>query len=340
MRRAYFLYFCILLALGGVLPQAYPAIISMKSGERLIGDITGESDEATLVVQSPLLGKLLLPRDQVDRIEMEQQAAITAQGEAKPPPAKEKPVASKGPSESEETRGMLHRLKHMKAPADWKGNLRVGLNLSQGDRKWTETYMRGNLVIDPKQTPNYYRFSGSYTFRETERGNGDTVVSTDRYDANFTYRRDITEKWFLQNSIGGRVDNVKGIDREVQELVGIGYRFEASKKLEFLVGGGGGVEDFRADFEDTRNGLSPVANLFQELTWRPFERASLVQEFNYFVNPEEAEQFNYLFTAAFRYRLTDLLGIEFSFNKNFDNDVGDGTEKDDTHWRNAVIVYF
>jgi putative salt-induced outer membrane protein YdiY len=234
----------------------------------------------------------------------------------------------------------LERLRDYKAPEEWSSNLRLGVNLSTGDSKWTETFIRANLVVDPPQSRNFYRYGGSYTLRETEKNDGSTVVSTDRYDANFTYRRDVSEAWFLQNSIGGRADRVKGIDRELQELVGLGYRLTTSDKLEVLVGGGGGVEDFQTQTIDTRTGINPVANVFQELTWRPFEKASLVQEFNYFVNPDDAGQFNYLLRASFRYRITDLLGIEFSFDKNFDNDVGNGRAQDDTRVRNAVIVYF
>jgi putative salt-induced outer membrane protein YdiY len=194
--------------------------------------------------------------------------------------------------------------------------------------------------VDPEQSSNYFRYSGSYTFRETEQSDGSEVVSIDRYDANFTFRRDVNERWFLQNSISGRVDRIKGIDHELQESVGVGYRVRPSEKIELLFGGGGGVEDYRTEFEDTRNGLNPVASIFQELTWQPLEKVRLVQEFNYFVNPEEMEQFNYTLRTSFRYRITDLLGIELSYDQSFDNDVGDGNQKDDSRLRNAVIVYF
>jgi len=178
------------------------------------------------------------------------------------------------------------------------------------------------------------------TYRETERDNGDSFVSTDRYDGTFIYRRTFSDDWFVQNSLGGRVDNRKGIDRELQELVGVGYRYEPSETLELIFGGGGGVEDYRAGTEDTRNGINPVANVFQEFVWDPFDRASLVQKFNYYWNPENSEQYNYVFSAALRYRITDLLGFEFSYNQDFDNDIGDGNAKEDARWRNAMIVYF
>ena len=45
-------------------------------------------------------------------------------------------------------------------------------------------------------------------------------------------------------------------------------------------------------------------------------------------------------SIAIRVRLTELLGFEFSFNKTFDNDLGDVTIKNDTQWRNALVIYF
>jgi len=356
------------LALAG-LPAtlAAAAIVSMQSGERLLGTISEISDEETLVLESPLLGQLKLPRSQIASVEQtpepepEPASAEPAPAEPAPPkpevasatppapappPEKVEPEPAPEPTEppppepTPTTEKVLKVARELKAPESWKGNLRVGLNLSEGDKRWSETFLRGNLVIDPKQSRNFYRFNGSYTYRETERNNGDTFVSTDRYDANFTYRRDLNERWFLQNSVGGRVDHIKGIDRELQELVGLGYRIKPSPKFELLFGAGGGIEDFEANRDDTRTGLNPVANAFQELTWRPFDRASIVQEFNYFINPEEQEQYNYLLRASFRYRITDLFGVEISFDKNFDNDVGNGNAQDDTRWRHALIVYF
>jgi putative salt-induced outer membrane protein YdiY len=335
-----------LLALATVsLAQASSVVVTMKSGERLIGKIAAASDSETLILNSPLLGELKLPRDQVDAVEgvgaplapgaSAAAAAAAAKRTADSPPEE----GSTEIVEFEEELLLLNRLRDLRAPDSWRGNLRMGLNLSQGDSKWSETNLRGNLVIDPEQTPNFYRFTGSFTYRETER-NGESVKSTDRYDGNFTFRRDLTEHLFVQNSLGGRVDQIRGIDHEIQELVGLGYRLQPREQIEFIFGGGGGVEDFEAEFEDTRNGLNPVANIFQEFTWQPFEKATFAQEFTYFINPEEEEQYNYVLSASFRYRLTDLLGIEFSFNQNFDNDVGDGNSKDDTRWRNAVIIYF
>jgi hypothetical protein len=348
--------FCLVATLPATL-QAASQVVSLNSGERLVGEILPQSNEQTVVLKSDLLGEVSLPRASITKIEPEVvvvaapvvvavQPAPKMKAPIKPAvqlaaaaDAEDAATAAEQAEIAEEER-VVDKLRNIKSPDSWKGNVRVGLNLSQGDSRWTETNLRGNLDIQEKGSANFYRLNGSYTYRQTEKSNGDTYKSTDRSDGTFTYRRSISNAWFLQNSVGVRVDQVKGIDREIQELVGLGYKYKPSNKFEFLLGGGGGVEDYQVNFVDSRAGLNTVLNVFQELTWRPLQRTSIVQKFNYYWNPDAPQQFNYVLSAALRIRLTDLLGLEFSFNRNFDNDVGNGKSKDEAQWRNALVVYF
>lgn len=353
-RRVHFGNLCCRVLLGlcvlVLLPVSLRAalqVVSLNSGERLVGEILPQSNEQIVVLRSALLGEVSLPRARIVKIEPKPAAPVVAaakllpQSEAPAPQLAAAATDAAKQTEVAEEERVLDKLANIKTPDSWNGNLRIGLNLSQGDRKWTETDLRGNLEIQEKGSADFYRLNGTYTYSETEKSDGDTYKSTDRYDGTFTYRRSVADTLFLQNSVGVRVDQIKGIDREIQELVGLGYKYkQPSGKLEFLVGGGGGVEDYQVDFADNRAGLNTVMNVFQELTWRPLQRTSVVQKFNYYWNPEASEQFNYVLTAALSIRLTDLFGLEFSFNRNFDNDIGNGESKDDSQWRNALVVYF
>ena len=195
-------------------------------------------------------------------------------------------------------------------------------------------------MIRPSGSSSLFRLAGAYTYRETERSNGGTYKSTDRYDAEFLYRYTFDNDWFVQNLATWRVDHRKGIDRELANLVGVGYSFHPLKKLEFNLGVSAGVEDFQLDADDNRNGSSGVVNVFEELTWRPMKRTSLVHRFGYFWDPEDSNQYKYVTKTALRLRMTDLLGFEFSYNKDYDNDTGQGNNKDDTRWLNALILFF
>ncbi len=332
------LYLSFIILLLPVSLQAAISLVALDSGEQLVGEVLPESTEESLVVRSVLLGDVKLPRSRVLSIQPKTPVALSeAKAREKAKPTVDPMVEAKAIAEE---RKILDTLKNFKAPDYWSGNLRFGINFSQGDRRWRETYAKGQLEIDPEGSSNFYRFNGSYTYRQTERSDGAQFKSTDKSDVQFVYRRTFLDDWFFQNSLGGRVDQVKGIDREVQEAVGIGYNYKPSDVFEVILGGGGGVEELQTDYQDTRTGLNSLANIFQEATWKPLQRTSLVQKFNYYWNPEDSNQFNYVLTAAIRVRLTDLLGFEFSYNKSYDNDVGDGDPQDDTQWRNALVVYF
>ena len=317
------------------------SIVALDTGDQLIGEILPKSSQATLMLRSPLLGEIKVPRARVISIQAKAlkpligKSTTVAQG-------KLKNVGNSGIKEESliEERKIIDKFLKFKAPNYWSGNMRLGMNLSQGNRKWKEAYAKGKLEIDPKQSPNFYRFSGSYTYRQTERTNGKEFKSTDKYDAEFIYRRSFFENWFTQNALGYRADRVKGIDREVQVSAGIGYEYRPSNRLKLIFGGGGGIEELEADFEDARVGQYPLANIFQEATWRPLKRTSVIQKFNYYWDPEDSDQFNYVLTATIRIRLTDLLGFEFSYNKSYDSDVGITNSKDDEQWRNALVLYF
>jgi len=334
--------------------QAAATILSLDTGERIVGEVLPKSNDDVIYIQSKLLGEVAVSRTRVVKTEAKKEAeakvphegskvVVVQKKEDKEPIVEEQKteiVLTEKEIEHIEQLRVIDTLRDLEAPESWSGNLRLGLNVSQGDTKWTESFIRGNLEIKPEASANFYRLQGSYTYRETERSGGSQFKSTDKYDAAAIYRRTFQEDWFFQNSLAARVDQIKGIDRELQETVGIGYKYEPNDRLEFILGGGGGVEEYETNFESSLEGTNPVLNVFQETVWAPFDRTKLVQKFDYYWNPEDTTQYNYIISAALRFRLTDLLGLEFSYSQEFDNDVGNGSSKDDTQWRNALIVYF
>ncbi|MGC6456041.1 MAG: DUF481 domain-containing protein [Coraliomargaritaceae bacterium] len=344
-------------------------LIELDTGERLIGSVLPQSTDASLVIRSGLLGELVLPRTRVvgmnevpaantespsapvkpveeqasgltesaekdtssDQAVPESQSSATASVEKKEPP-----MLANTPTEI----GLFDYLLGLRAPDSWSGNARVGINISTGDSLWTQTYLRGKLEIRPKGQSSLYRFTGSYTYQENEKANGKKFRSQDKYDLSLLYRYSFENNWFVQNTIKIRADQKKGIDRDLSNLFGFGYGFRPVDKIEFNVGGAGGVADYQSNNANSRNGHETNLSVFEELVWKPLKRTSLVHRFNYYWNPDDKEEFNYVIKTALRVRVTDLLGFEFSYNKSYDNDTGSGNNKDDTRWLNALILFF
>lgn len=153
-------------------------VVMLVSGERIIGEVLESSDQETLRLKSDILGPIELARSQVEGTSDYEK--VYKEDPFATPPAemtgnKKAPVRA-GPEakpqsvvEAEYEPEIVDRLRGFRAPDHWSGNLRLGINFSQGDRQWTETYTRGKLEIKPEDSLDYYRFNGSYVYRETER---------------------------------------------------------------------------------------------------------------------------------------------------------------------------
>lgn len=369
-------YFAALLLLLYSSIQAQPnentlQLIEMDTGEQLIGEVLPKSSDSTLYLRSSLLGEIALPRSRILHVKVasevtsslsvaetsskgkasEPTASVAApkkdpivkKKEAIHPPAKatvvdksEPPMLAKTPTEI----GLFDYLLGLSAPDSWSGNARVGINISTGDSQWTQTYLRGKLEVRPKGKSRLYRYTGSYTYQENEKSTGKKFRSQDKYDLSMLFRQSFKNNWFIQNSTQFRVDQKKGIDRDLSNLIGVGYGFRPIPKVEFNLGGAGGIADYQSNNTNGRNGNETNLSVFEELVWKPLKRTSLVHRFNYYWNPDDRDQYNYVLQTALRIRVTDLLGFEFSHNKSYDSDTGSRNNKDDTRWLNALILFF
>ena len=322
--------------------NAAPQRFTLSSGEQLIGEELPDSDEQMLFIRSKTLGDLKLLRSLVvstQAIELKDKEVV-ANAPTPKQATEPKIYTAKDHHMWHKGKAVIGQIRSMKTPDYWKGMLRLGLNYSTGEKKWSENFMRGQLEIRQKGSPNFYRYSGSYSFRQNERSSGEKYVSTDRFDVNIIYRRAIATDWFIQNSLGYRSDGVKAIKREVKETVGLGYKYKLSTTIELVLGGGVGVEDFQTESGGNQDGFSGDLNIFQELKWSPNKRTTFSQKFNYYSDMEDPNQYSYVLTGAFLIRLTDLFGLEFSYDQNYDGNLASGLLKDDIRWRNALVVYF
>ncbi len=336
--------------------------IALDTGERLIGTISPESNSEILVLKSGLWGtvsfsrsrivsnQIFRPKENKDTLidetvinqlpQSKSKKSSTASVDVPVNSIKDSEVSSAQSSPEEVKPELIQSFREFSAPDFWNGNFRMGYNTNAGDRHWTETVLSGVLEIQHPDTPNFYRFGGNYNYRKSENAQGETFKSTDKYETNFIFRRAFANAWFVQNSLGGRVDQRKGIDLELQDVLGIGYKYKPFDKFEIIIGGGGGVEQLDADFSVNSGKLEPIGNVFQEFSWKLFERTSFVQKFNYYWNTEAPSDYNFVLTAAIRMRLTELLGLEFSYKQDYDNFTEFGNIGDDIQWQNAVVVYF
>lgn len=335
--------------------------LTLLSGEILIGEQLSEAGDSDAVysIDSKILGRIRIPAAAVqsytvlvpiDSIPSESSASGSSTSAKKSEAASERVELGKTTESSELSEGksstariqsqavtLIQSVQGLRAPKSWSGNLRMGMNFASGDRKYTQTYLRGRVKVHKEGSPHLFQLAGEYNFRETEQASGSTYISDDRYDIEFTYRWLFSKHWFLQNASIMRMNNLKGIDQEVQNLSGIGYRARFFDSVELLLGSALGIK--QSLYRDVPDNSYFMVNLFQELNWKPTPKIKLHQKMNFFQNPEDSTIYNYDLVFSFSYRFTDLLGFEIRYSKDFDNGI---TEKynESSRFQNALTLYF
>ena len=317
----------------------------LNSGEILIGKSDSVITEDHYRINSDILGEITIPKETVksfavlknkgtDAVETVESTKAT-KGELSAQASKTKGVDKA--DQSHLIAELYDKVKLLDAPKSWSGNLRVGMNLSFGDREYTHTYLRGKLKVRDKDSPHLFQLSGEYNYRETEQTNGRQFVSQDRYHLNFIYRWFFSESWFFQNTSNYRTDKLKGIDNELQNILGYGYRTTFFDSLEFLIGSGIGYQD--RSILGLAEESPVILNLFQELNWKPTKRIKVNQTLNFFQNPHEIDIYNYEFILGINYRFSDLMGFEMRYFTDFDSGITESIKKD-SRFQNALIFYF
>ena len=316
----------------------------LNSGEILIGESKSLITEDYYLIKSDILGEMSIPKDKVQsftilkKIETEApeqlELAKASQNQLSDQSTEIKEVEA---SKTQLITELYDKVKLIDAPKSWNGNLKLGMNLSFGDREYTHTYLRGNVKVQQEGSPHLFQLSGEYNFRETEQGDGTQNISEDRHHVNFIYRWFFSERWFFQNATSYRTDKLKGIDNELQNIVGYGYRTTFFDDLELLIGSGVGFQD--RSIVGLAEESPVILNVFQELNWKPTKRVEFKQTLNFFQNPQEMDIYNYKITLGVNYRFTDLLGVEMRYFMDFDNGITENIKKD-TRFENALIFYF
>lgn len=228
-----------LLLLGGLL-LAQPALAAswtLANGDRLSGDLVTEFEDV-IVIRHPALGLMEIPRSALA-------VAVTAADAAAPAATTGTPVATAAKPEKKR----------------WKGQLEVGYTQQSGVRTQQNLSMRGQL--DGR--------IGTDTLRATARllqTSSDGVRQSDRLDADFRWRHELSQRFFVQSLSSGYTDALRQIDLSLEEQVGVGWRMINTKNQTANLGLGTAVRRQQQQLAGGTTAL--LGTVFQDYahTWK------------------------------------------------------------------------
>lgn len=313
--------------------------IHLKNGDQLTGEIVSQ-DTRQVVVNSPLLGKLTLPRDQILKIEVSKAPAMTPAAPAPLVPA----LVAGGTTRISPARAAVERI--MKGTT---GSMEVGFNQQSGRSDSLNATVRADAEY--KQGIDTYNLSMRYYY-----GRYDGSVQADQHESSFQWRHELKSKrFFAQTNTSYSVDHVKLINLDLEQSAGIGLRALKSEKQTLNVGSGLTAQYRRAYGEGT-NTLA-LGNLFEDYGFKFNDRVNLKQSASVQYSPignqnltlvngqqvaanDQATNYSLRFNVALQSKLTHRITFNLHYDLAYDNAIYDPALKTDQRISSTIGYAF
>ena len=281
-------------------------VVHFKNGDRLSGTLIEESDRS-IVLGTQMLGPLRLDREVIEklnRVGAQEKGAVVS----KPSPTPATELAGLD-SKTRTAVGISRWLALFQLEA-WKQRLEIGMNSQSGRRDKTDFLLRYDMRKKVGKTD--HRIQSRVLYGETNK-----EKSTDKLLTNYRWRHDIAPGVFYESYSSYSFDAIKEIDHNLEQKLGIGYRWVNREGLKFSTGGGSSGR-FRDDTTGNA-GFFYLVDLFEDIDYRLNKRLRMTQEFRFAVPPENSDLYEYDFRAAVISDITDSLNFTLRYQLEYDN---------------------
>lgn len=332
--------------------------IHFRNGDRITGELIDRA-EGKIYFRSPILGTLVIPESDaaiVERPEISAEALTGLPPESSPPPRQSPATeASPAPSSSRSDTSTPQVASTAPTPAvvtpekpKWKGKVEFGFAQKSGRSDALTLSLRADAE---KKTPeNDYLASSRYLY-----GEQNNVLNSDRIDASFRWRHDLTERLFSQNTTSYYRDRISSIDHNIEQNASLGYRlFDLPRHI--LNFGGGLTARYRVDLVDD-SGITGLFEVFEDYTYKINGRFTLTQNAKGQYSPQnrgsvgsgtgpsstvdpEAENYKFLFNATLQGKVTENISMNIRLEYEFDNAIANREAKVDQRITSSIGYAF
>jgi len=311
------------------------AELHLSNGDRITGELIRRED-GKIHFRSPILGDLIIAETDAAVIETPETPVESLAGL---PPA----IEQVNLRDAESVRPAA---KPARTP--WKGKFEFGFQ-NQGGRHDALNYsMRAEL--ERKSVRNQYRFSARYLYGESSQ-----VVSSDRQDASFRWRHEISKRVFGQTVTSYSSDRITDIDLNAEQNAGFGYEVFQSEKQTGSIGAGLTAQYRKAAGADP--GTTYLGEVFQDYTFKVNGRLTFLQNLNVLYSPEgrtrtlinaatsslyrdEAENYKFRFNSTLQGKLSERISINLRYEYEYDNAILDENGRTDKRVTSSVGYSF
>lgn len=310
--------------------------LHFRNGDRLSGVLVGR-ENGHILFRSAVLGEIRVDAREAVVVEKPDTPVESLAGlppaETMAPPAPVARVFSAKASNS------------VKPPdSPWKGKLEFGFQQQSGRSDTTQLSIRGDA--EKKAGDDTLRLEARALYSEQYE-----ATTSDRYDALFRWRHELSPKIFGQLQSSYTKDRVKRIDHNVEQNVGVGYRVLQRERHQGSVGVGATAQ-YR-DADGVESGMTYLGEVFQDYVYKLNGRLTFTQGGSIVYSPDErtryavsgstvypmdegATNYRLRFNAALQGNVTEKVSLNLRFEYEFDNAILDPKAKTDQRITTSV----
>lgn len=343
----------------------HAAEVQLRNGDRLTGEITRRA-EGRIHLMSPLFGNVVISESDVVFVTDPRAAADSLVGAppqvsryASTPPtagtAGSSALTAQAAPGTATTPGTPSTAAAGNAPDAakpnpnrWRGTIEFGFQQEAGRREGISTALRADA--EREHGPNQLKVNVRSLYSELD----DQLIS-ERSDASFRWRRDLSKRVFAQAVTSFLSDNVKAIDQNYEQNAGFGYAI--IKRERHVINVGGGVTGQFRDALKLNEGFAVLGEVFEDYTFRINSRLTFVQDFLAQYSPvsrgdyilregelvaanNEIRNYRIRVNSALQGKVTDSISMNLRFEYDLDNTVIDQSAKADQRLISSIGYAF
>lgn len=302
--------------------------VRLQTGDVLKGQVVSQNAEQ-LVLDHPVLGKLMLPMKQVAAVQREAAPAAVVEGAA--PAAADPEAQARAAAAAEAIAQHEHWFDRFRK--EWKSRFEMGASITQGNSESVNLYLaantkRENKLYRTKFDAGYNRASkgGDVTQNEFTFGAAnDWLIPDSRWFwfANGRYEYDDFESWRHRLSAAG----------------GIGHETIKTPRVQWLnrMGLGAALEIGGQDDE-----IIPEGFLGTEFNWKITDSQTLALTTIYYPDLTDPMEFRLVSTAEWIIKFADdtNVSLKVGLKNEYESEVDPNKEHNDLKIYSAIVVDF
>ncbi len=335
-----------LLALSPASAALLSVQVNLDNGDSLSGTLIGET-ETEIRLDVDYLGEISLPRNRVkemvtqERGEPEERTTpqlaiaetkIVAVPEktrvikdvpAAPDPAAVETVEKKEVPRRSVLNRILATLGNLEDGLDllpeWEKSLQLGLNSSSGRKDQSAQNYR--LDMQRKFESSRIKIQAEYAY-----GQANGSPTQDRLSSSYRWRKDIGPGVFYESESDYYSDQIKLIDANIEQKLGLGTRLYDQK--DSTLSAGLGASGRWRSFPTQEDEVAYLVNVFQDWDYQMSERIRVKQDFKFAMPLEDTDGYEINFSAALTSSVSKSVKLSLRYELGFDNSLDEELRED------------